>query len=870
MLPQNCRDFLGALGYFTRYPELATRSFSAKIPKEQQHLRINYGTAYRKSGSILPLSPMGKIHLGTGQYTAANGYDKGKSLPGAWDILSEQNKKPQGIYFTVNPGGQNKSDIIESPALFYEIDNLSKADQWLKLRELEAELGVTLTVVETKNSLHVYLILLLALTDLDLWEKYQQRLIQKMDSDISIHNPNRVMRLPDFDYWGWDDVNQVPVNYGPVELRQLGSPIDLALIESVLPAWETTRWSPPTEQPNLNYSGPSEFLDYFDMRNYAHLLPGYNAKGRQSWATAQCPNQGPGHSSSPSIDSLHINMSTGAPLCQAGCDGKDVVHASLAYAQTVGYPSLEQWARAKGIWREKSAVAMDLPSATAIAPPMTAFPDDLIPVKSVAVDLIDDDMDLPPDVLVAKPLIPIPEADNPELAYRHPKAKGDGKGTTLLGAAIRSLALSKDGQELVSQYVWVMNHNEFFDLDNQVKLKDAQLVKAYDSKIGFFKTASNWIELPQSTKLRKVSILDLLDAYDRQASDYGYAPGQPPLIPPKGKERFPRVNLWKPTPRGQVGATAEDAAPWLERVYNMMPGLAGDYFIQFLAHTVQHPEIKCDWAPLLYTEKRRSGREQLLAPIIALFNEVNQGAQIQCTQFDPRYTDSLIGKRLVILNEMKKPGSREFSNPDHWLKNLIGHTADPNKIYTRKGLGSVTMPDFTNFILVTNEQDAVTIMEDEGRYWPIETTWKGPEEDYAALGQFYAQGGFAKVWGYLHEVSLDGFSPWRPNLALSNFEQFCGATQEDARSQVLDLLESLHDPFITHHEVKENLPHVMEVQNGKTFRKLLANSPWRMSESTKDRVTLYNGRTQIKSHLVYQKQLSLTEARELFKGSHLK
>lgn len=875
MLSQNAEKLLRALGYFDHYSKLYVRAFSAK--KMPMDVRLNYDTAYRKNGSILPLSPMGTLDLRAEIFTPSNGLLKGKPQTNGWDFIAGLNCKPQGIYFTVNPGGQNIDDITESRSLFYEIDNLSKEEQWSKLRELESELGRLLTVVETKNSLHVYLILKAPITDLVLWTKYQQRLIQKMGSDISIHNPNRVLRLPDFDYWSWDSENQTLVNHGPIVLHHIGEPLDLAVIDAVLPAWETTQWSPPTDRPRPNYSCPSEFLDYWDMKHIAIYLPGYNALGRQGgWATAQCPHQGPGHSGNPSVDSLHI-APDGAFKCHAGCDGSDVLEAAIRHACTMGYPTLEQWARAKGLWREKPE-PLELPSQTAIAPQATEFPEDLMPVKSMAV--IDDlssgefltdaliDGEPPNTVIVSEPLVPIPEADNPELAYHHDKVRGDGKGTTLLGAAIRSLELSEDGQSLMSQYVWVMNHNEFFDLENQVKLKEAQMIKAFDSQYGFFKKASNWVKLPQGDKPRKVGIIDLLSAYNRQAFDYGYAPGQPPLIPVKGKERFPRVNLWKPAPVGLVGATAEDAAPWLERVYNMIPGKAGDYFIQWLAHTVQQPNIKCDFAPLLYTDKRRSGREQLLEPIIAMFNEVNQGAEIACVSFDPRYTDALIGKRFVILNEVKRPGNREFSNPDHWLKTLIGHTADPNKIYTRKGLSSIVMPDFTNYILVTNEQDAVTIMEDEGRYWPIETTWKGPEEDYAALGRFYAEGGFAKVWGYLHTVDLTGFSPWRPDLTLSNFEQFCGATQDDARTQVLDLLDSLHDPFITHHEIKEALHQLEEAQNARHLRKLLANSPWRMSESTKDRVTLYQGRTQIKSHLVYKKEVSLTQARELYKASN--
>lgn len=871
MIPQNAERLLRTLGYFSRYKRLYVRAFSAK--KMPMDVRLTYDTAYRKNGSILPLSPMGVIDLETNTFTPHNGLLKNQPQEDGWAYLRLLNAKPQGIYFTVNPGGQTMADITESTVLFYEIDNLSKYEQWTKLWELEAELGQPLTVVETQNSLHVYLILTAPITDLALWSKYQQRLIQRMGSDISIHNPNRVLRLPDFDYWEWDEVNQGPVNHGPIILQQVGQPIDLAVIDAVLPPWETTQWSPPTDRPRPNYSGPSEFLDYWDMKNIAIYLPGFNAQGRQGgWSTAQCPHQGPGHSGSPSIDSLHI-APDGAFKCHAGCDGSDVLEAAVRHACTMGYPTLEQWARAKGIWREKAAPP-ELPSQTAAAPPATEFPEDLMPVKTwAAVDKGLPSGDLRPDapiegeppteVIVSEPLIPIPEADNPELAYVHDKVKGDGKGTTLLGAAIRSLVLSPEGQDIVSRYCWVFVKNEYFDLKTHAVVKGGQLSDLHDHRTGFFKKCSNWVQLPQGDKPKKVGVIDLLRAHDCVVFDYGFAPGEPSLIPPAPGEDLPRANLWKPTPKGAPNVTEADVSIWLERLYNLMPGEVGAYFLQYLAHTVQCPQEKADFAPLLYTQKRRTGREQLIKPVLEMFNAVDQGCLVFCSSYDPRYTEDMMGKRLVIVNELKKPNGKEFSDPNHWLKNHIGHSADSKKVYTRKGLSSVLMPDFANFILLTNEQDAITIMEDEGRYWPIETTWKGPEEDYTALAEFYKQGGYAKIWAYLYTVDLTGFSPWRPRLDLSNFAEFCGATEGDARMTVLDILNTCGEPVMSHHDLKQLLPDVEEVQDGRPLRKLLANSEWKLGSDRNLRV-YQKGEKRVASHLIHQRTLTTAQARELW------
>lgn len=868
MLTQNCRDFLTSLGYFSEYKTLFVRAFAAK--KMPLADRLTYNLAYRKNTQILPLSPMGSIHLETNTYLPANGFNKGTSQPNGWEIIRKQNAKPQGLYFTVNPGGQDIVDITESTCLFYEIDNLSKAEQWEKLRALETELGITLGVVETRNSLHIYLPLRRPIKELDQWSRFQQRLIQKMDSDSSIHNLNRVMRLPDFDYWEWSETLGSPVNHGRIELRQLAHDrVDIEQLHQLLPAWSEERWKPVRSAGIAPLkTSPKTALDYWDMTTIRVYLEGYNANGRQNgWATARCPVQGPGHSGSPSLDSLHIAQD-GSFKCHAGCSSSDVMKAAMVRAVAMGHPTFEAWAISHNLMAPPVEAA--LPGRAAVAPPVTAFPDFFDSASLEPDQFSEADLGVAPvtPVAIATCNPEIPVAEDPNFAHEYGTTKTDGLGTTLLGAAIRSLQLSDEGEDLVGTYVWVMVSNEYWDLETQVKLKAVQLQQAFDGKVAFFqkegRPVSNWVKLPQGDKPKKVGIIELLDAHCRVAFDYGYAPGGPPLIPPTGKERFPRVNLWKPTPRGLVGATLDDVAPWLDRLYKLLPGAAGDYFLQFLAHTVTQPHIKCDWAPILYTQKRRSGREQFLAPVIALFNAVNQGAEIQCTGFDPRYTDALISKRLVLLNEVKRPTGREFSNPDHWLKNLIGHTADPNKIYTRKTLTAITMPDFTNYILLTNEQDAVTIMEDEGRYWPVETTWKGEESEYEILGDFYANGGFQKIWGYLYTVDLTGFSPWRPNLELSNFAEFCGATEADARALVLDYLEGLPEPFMAHAELKGQFPNVLEIQDGRSFRKLIANSRWTMTSARTDRVSWREGRNRVQSHLIYATDLGPDLARSQF------
>lgn len=70
----------------------------------------------------------------------------------------------------------------------------------------------------------------------------------------------------------------------------------------------------------------SESDNPWDIRNLAQYLPGYNPDGRRraGWITCKCPVH-----NGQSDDSLHIEQTTGAFKCQAGCDPKEIYRAAI-------------------------------------------------------------------------------------------------------------------------------------------------------------------------------------------------------------------------------------------------------------------------------------------------------------------------------------------------------------------------------------------------------------------------------------------------------------------------------------------------------------------------------------------------------------
>ncbi|MGA9381201.1 MAG: bifunctional DNA primase/polymerase [Phormidium sp.] len=87
----------------------------------------------------------------------------------------------------------------------------------------------------------------------------------------------------------------------------------------------------------------ADISDPWDIRNLAQYLQGYNPHGRRKgWITAKCPAH-----NGQSDDSLHIEESSGAFKCHAGCDPKEVYQAVVNHAIANG-AELSQSSRKKG------------------------------------------------------------------------------------------------------------------------------------------------------------------------------------------------------------------------------------------------------------------------------------------------------------------------------------------------------------------------------------------------------------------------------------------------------------------------------------------------------------------------------------------
>jgi hypothetical protein len=336
---------LQILGY-TDKSKVRVRCFIAKgMPLDEQ---LKRGVAWRKDEkTIIPTPIEGWLDVASGTFIqlkkkrSADAVEKDSNGNPIWieaktcsngiAYLRSLNAKGYGIYLIPNEGGGADADINRFPALFYECDGVSKDKQWEKLRSLEAAIGgLASSAIETRNSLHCYFALdydgLLPST----WTQFQQRLIQAQDSDPAIWNPARLMRLAGFDHQRWNSETNSLEQF-PVRLVQESDNIfALSEFDQILPKWDDERWGKSHQTSERVTTDPVD--NPWDIRNFASHLDGYRIDGRPGWDTCKCPAH-----NGQSDDSLHIEQTSGAYKCQAGCDPKDVYRAALELAKSRGY-----------------------------------------------------------------------------------------------------------------------------------------------------------------------------------------------------------------------------------------------------------------------------------------------------------------------------------------------------------------------------------------------------------------------------------------------------------------------------------------------------------------------------------------------------
>jgi hypothetical protein len=226
------------------------------------------------------------------------------------DTLVQANKE-RGVYFVVNSGGDADVEIVRYNAFFAENDDLPLNEQHARLDNCPLIPSIR---VETLKSVHAYWLIKGDCSEYE-WRDVQQRLIEYLQSDDSIKNPSRVMRLPYFDHVSWDS-EKGTYSFKPVSLITFHKNLRYT-VEQMQEAFSAAFESAASEH---TADPPAFDLTTWDAlnaeaRRRIRALKSRTLTSDGSWLHAKglCHN-GEGQKA------LFLNLDTGAYGCMNGCN----------------------------------------------------------------------------------------------------------------------------------------------------------------------------------------------------------------------------------------------------------------------------------------------------------------------------------------------------------------------------------------------------------------------------------------------------------------------------------------------------------------------------------------------------------------------
>lgn len=233
------------------------------------------------------------------------------------------------------------------------------------------------------------------------------------------------------------------------------------------------------------------------------------------------------------------------------------------------------------------------------------------------------------------------------------------------------------------------------------------------------------------------------------------------------------VNVFDPRELGAFVTPASDAdvAPFLDHIARMLPVVRDrQILISFMAACIQFRGRKFDWAP--FVQGSQGNGKSTLLRIMEFCQGKGLSHWVKSAELgdsSQRFNAWLENKLIYLVDEIYAKDRTDIMNS---LKPLI--TAKRVEIQA-KGRDQITRDVCGNFILVSNDKDAISIRRDDRRFAPFFTAQQEPGDPqlygmtnayFEGLNHWLDNGGFELIHGWLKIFPiLDEFNPMKHSRA---------------------------------------------------------------------------------------------------------
>jgi hypothetical protein len=316
-----------------------------------------------------------------------------------------------------------------------------------------------------------------------------------------------------------------------------------------------------------------------------------------------------------------------------------------------------------------------------------------------------------------------------------------------------------------------------------------------------------------SGKQRFVQANEWLDQY-RAVEMMTWSPGDEMLIQNrlmaeggwfqrKGATCF---NLYRP-PTIKLGDPAK-AQRWVDHVHKVFPdhGYA-DHIIKWLAHHVQHPEIKVNHS-LVIGGQPGVGKDTMLAPAVQAVGPWN------CSEVSPENLFEAFNPHIqaVLMRVSEARDIGDVSKFQLYEKTKTLGAAPPDTLrVNQKYMPAYELANVVGVIITTNyKTDGIYLPADDRRHY---VCWSDVEPSvfdsspgagdaskyFDSTYRWYEkEGGYEDIAAYLRKLDLSDFNPKAPPPKTPAFWAIVDAGRAPEESEIADVLDRMnHPPAIT-------------------------------------------------------------------------
>jgi hypothetical protein len=242
------------------------------------------------------------------------------------------------------------------------------------------------------------------------------------------------------------------------------------------------------------------------------------------------------------------------------------------------------------------------------------------------------------------------------------------------------------------------------------------------------------------------------------------------------------LNEWKGF---AVRAAPGNTKPFFRLLLRLVPNRAARrYALQWLAHLAQHPDVKMHVSLAFWSHEQGVGKNLLFECMTAIIGAAHSTVIGQET-LSSTFNGWANRKVLVIGDEVSKSDRRQDTDK---LKGLVtGTTVYINEKYQP----AREVPNFLNFIFLSNHHDALFLDDTDRRYfvWEI-TADRLPNAAVQEFVKWRTDGGLSALLHFLMQHDLSGFNPKAPAPMTDAKQQMVQDNRSDLENWVAELMGS--------------------------------------------------------------------------------